>query len=439
MANQYQWLTYSQAKTTLAQRLADPGFLFWTNPEVGLYIIEALRTWNALTEMWNADYTFNTTNAAVWYNLATQAGSPRLQTVHDTDLYTLMQYHLLEPPTGGMWTGTSQFSITDFQGALQRRRDECLQYAACNLSIVSPLPSTPNQFRVILGDTILEPRRTRFIPDSTPTNFGKPVTLTREDRQAFDTFEADHLQTSAMPSSFSVVAGPPLSFDTDVAPNVPGFYELLALFSGNNFVPPQSTLVGLPDDWVWVAKWGAMADLLSRESEATDRMRAEFCLMRYMDGLKAIKQCNWLLNAEINGVPVDTPSLAEMDSYSPEWQENETWPTLVVAGMDFIAPVPVANPNQTNGVEVTLVGAAPIPILDGDFLQVSRDVFDAVLGYAQVLAMFKMGGSEFQDGKQLMTEFATAVLAQNKRTMSLGIFTDVLKSASRRQDENQER
>ena len=428
----FTWIRYLAARDILAQRLADPNKLFWSDAELGLYIIESLRTWNALTEFWNADFDFNSVSGSTWYNTGTQANSPRLRTVLDSDLYTMMQYHLLEPPTGGgAWTGTSQFSLSDLQGALQRRRDEVIQVSGCNITIVPPYNSVPNTFRTILNDNTLEAVRMRFIPETAPVDYGPPVTLTREDRRAFDAFEPDHLQTDAIPSSFSIVAGPPLMFDTDTAPNVPGVFELIAVLSGSVFNPPANSLLNVPDDWSWVCKWGALSDLLSRESEATDRLRAKFCLERYLDGLKAMEASNWILSGQINGVPVDTPSLAEMDAFSPEWQENETWPAIVVAGIDYLAPCPIAN---GTGVEITVVGNAPLPVADGDFVQVPRDVFDSVLSYAQVLATFKMGGSEFVDSLQLLAEFAKAAEEQNKRIADMALFSDVLKSQGKRQD-----
>jgi len=437
LAPQYTWIQFLEARNILAQRLADPNKIFWTDYELGLYIIEALRTWNALTETWNAEFVFTANWASVWYNTGTLTGSPRQRTVLDSDIYTIMQYHLLEPPTGGgTWKGTSQFSLADLQGALQRRRDEVIQSSACNLSLVSPYASTPNTFQIILTDNTLQPWRARFIPDSSAVNYGPPITLTREDRRAWDAFEPDHLQTDGSPGSWSVTTGPPLSLDVDVAPNVPGTYELISLLSGQTFAPPAGTPMGVPDDWAWVCKWGALSDLLSRESEATDRPRAAFCLQRYMAGLAAMKASNWLVTAQLNGVPVDTPSLAEMDVFSPEWQENETWPTLVVAGIDYIAPVPVNRSGQISSVELTVTGNAPIPILDSDFVQVSRDVFDSILNYAQVLAAFKQGGQEFEDTLQLLEEFGIAAEQANKRIANMGLFSDVLKAQGKRQDIN---
>lgn len=440
MAPEFTWITFLAARQVLAQRLADPNNIFWTDAENKLYLTEALRTFNALTEYWNADFQFQATSASVWYNLATQANSSRLQTVKDSDLYTLMQYHLLEQPTGGgTWTGTSQFALADLQGALQRRRDEVIQVSGCNMVQLPPQPSVPNSNRIQLPDTVLETRRARFIPSRSPTDYGPPITLTREDRAVFDAFEPDHLQEWTLPASWSEIAQPPLFLETDTAQNVPGVFDIIAVQSGPTFNPPTQTLLGVPDDWSWVCKWGALADLLSRESEATDRVRAQFCLQRYMDGLKAMRESNWLVSGEINGVPVDTVSLAEMDSFSNEWQDNESYPNVVVAGTDFIAACPVQTGRNQVGVDVTVVGNAPIPVLDTDFVQVSRDTFDAVISYAQVLANLKMGGADFTDSLQLMADFANTAMEVNKRLSKIGLFADVLRSESKRQNEAQER
>lgn len=434
MAGFFQWLQWSQAQAYLASRLADPSNIFWSQAENQLYLTEALRVWNALTETWNSDLAFGATSSNVWYNLSTLSGSPRIRTVTDVQIYTLMEYMLLEPASGGTWTGTSQFGISDLSGALQRRRDEVIQVSGCNLQNLPALPSTPGVRRTIFPDSTLEPIRMRFIPDS---SHGSPSTLSREDTIGFDAFESQHYQQTGTPRAWSVVTGPPLAMDVDVAPNTEGEYDPIVLYAGLPFNPPTATLIGVPDDWSWLPKWGALYDLLSRESEATDRQRADYCLKRYQDGLKIMKESNWLVNGRINGYAVSLPSLREMDAFSPEWENNAAaWPCLVQAGMDFIAPCPVA---PTTGVSCVVVGNAPIPVYPTDYVQVSRDVFDVILDYAQVLACFKMGGEDFMAAKDLEDHFYLAALETNKRLLNLGIFTDLVHSRGQKQNITQPR
>jgi len=417
-------VSYLQMVTDLSLRLADPNLLFWTKAELQLYLLEALRTWNALTEIWITALSFTSAPTPIWTDISQLAGSPRLRTLNDTDLYTVMQYHLLEPPSAGTWTGTSQFTIPDLQGALQRRRDEVIQLTACNLAQISPAYS--GVIRTALPNTLLEVVRARFVP-----NTGTPVTLTREDTQAFDHFNPGHLQATAVPTSFSLIAEPPLVLDLDTAPAGGAVFDIIGIQSGLAFNPPNSTLLGVPNDWSWVAKWGALADLLSRESEATDRLRADYCFKRYMDGIKIMQASNWLVSATIGGLPVDTPSMREMDAFANEWENDSTvWPVVVTAGMDLVAPAPTGTPAN---VVLNVIGNAPLPSLDGDCVSVLRDHYDAILDYAQVLASFKLGGAEFGATGDLEKKFFIAAQDQNKRLRSLGLYSDVLHQEGRRE------
>ena len=441
MAHQYQWLQLSTAQSLLAARLADPNFLFWTAGELTLYIQEALRTYNALTEVWLSDFVFNATLASgTWYDLSVATGSPRLRTLTDNDLITMMEYHLLEPPNGNAlpWGGTSQFDLNSLETALQQRRDAMIQMTGCNIARNSALAYTPGINRVTFDDTVLEPRRVRIVPAS---GFGlSGLTLSKEDMLSFDYFEPAHNLTPALPMAWSIVCGPPLAMDTDTAPNVAGVYDLIYLASGPTFAAGTQTLLGVPDDWAWVAKWGALADLLGRESEATDRERAAYSLNRFNEGIKIMQQSNWIVRALIAGVPVDTPSLAEMDWYSPEWEQNSAAMTsLISAGTDWVAPCPVATGSQSIGVLATLVGNAPVPVNATDYVQISRDTWDAVLDYAQHLAAFKMGGKEFSDTLPLYQNFQLRAVQENKRLLNMGLMTDVVHMQGRREDIEQER
>ncbi|SRR6266481_812285 len=426
----FSWVTFLQARQILASRLADPNNVYWTDQEIKYYIWESLQTFNALTEIWNQPYAFTATNAGTWYDTSQMNNSPRIRTTVDTNVYTIMEYHLLEPPTGATWTGTSQFALADLQGALQRRRDEIIQYAGCNLQNLPFLASAPLIRSLVFPDSTLEPRRVRFFPNS---GYGSPVTLAREDTLAFDRFSPGYINTHAAPEHWSVITGAPLEMEVDAIPNVPADYDVISLQCGTPFNPPTPTPMSIPDDWVWLAKWGALADLLGRESEATDRERADYCLKRYTAGLKVMQQSNWLVSGTIAGSPADTVPLAEMDGYSPEWQNNATaWPTLVIAGMDLVGVCP--TPATTTGVSVVIVGNAPLPMLDTDFVQISRDVLDVVLGYAQVLAAFKQGGEDFRSTQDLENDFLRLCVAQNKRLSQMGLFSDTVHLEGKRQD-----
>ena len=238
------------------------------------------------------------------------------------------------------------------------------------------------------------------------------------------------MQTSGTPNSWSVSSEPPLSFLVDNAPNVPGCYEIIALQSGPTFTPPTASLLGVPDDWAWVPMYGALADVLSKEAEATDKQRATYCLQRYTDGLEIMKNSNWLVKASANSAPVDTPSLQEMDDYAFGWEQSKNnIPTIVQAGVDLVSPVP-----GSGSIILTVVQNAPLLDSTGTYVQVSRDEWEAVLDYAHHVAMFKQAGTEFAETYDLLKNFFTSAESVNKRLLTYGIYTDVLKTQGQRQD-----
>jgi hypothetical protein len=67
-------------------------------------------------------------------------------------------------------------------------------------------------------------------------------------------------------------------------------------------------------------------------------------------------------------------------------------------------------------------------------VQVSRDVFDVILDYAQVLASFKMGGTDFTDTKPLEQNFYGYAVETNKRLSKMGLFADTVHLEGKRQD-----
>jgi hypothetical protein len=261
-------------------------------------------------------------------------------------------------------------------------------------------------------------------------------TLYRDDTVAQEFYEAPlYQQPSGTPQTFMLTSEPPLSWDVDIPPNQPGNYEAVVLESGAALSPPTPTLLGIPDDFAWVAEWGALADLLGRESEATDRERAAYCLRRYQDGLNLLLKTPWAMLAKVNGAACDMPSIAAMDRYSPEWDATPAsfGPCVVLGGIDFLA-APTGS-----GIGVTVLGNAPVPILDADYVQVSRSNWDTVLDLAQVFATFKQGGAEFQQALELEQRAIQACAAENSRLKSTGSFADILVQRGQAQDRNQER
>ncbi len=456
MAGTYQWLTMAQAVQQLGQRLAidttQPN-LFWSNAELQVYITTALRMYNSLTWTWRQDFVFNT--GQLWNSLAYLNGSPRQRTITDQYCYTELEYMLLEPASGSTWTGTSQFSISDLSQALQRRRDEMIQVSNCNQQLMPNIPLTPNTIRTLLPDNVIDVERIRFIPlGYIPGGYGTggygqggygvgnyttgqhPTTLYRDDTVAQEFFEAPlYQQTPGTPQTFSLSSEPPLSFQVDIPPAIEGTYEAVVLLSGAPFNPPTVTLLGIPNDFAWVLEWGALADLLGRESEATDRERADYAMKRYQDGLQLMLKTPWIELGKVNGQAVSIDSIVSLDRYDPEWDSNPTGfgPVIVAGGIDLIA-APVGS-----GIGCTVLANAPILDSTGTYVQISRSDADIMYDLAQSRSLFKIAGAEWKAGLELEKRAIQACMAENSRLKSQGMFSDLIDQRGGQQERDMNR
>jgi hypothetical protein len=455
VAGSYAWLKLSDAITQLGQRLniTPSTSSFWTAAELQAYIVTALRIFNSLTYTWRTDFNFQSTQ--VWNSLGFLPKSPRLRTLTDTDAYTELEYMLMEPPSGSVWSGTNQFQITDLSQALQRRRDEILQITNCNQQLMPNIPLTPNEIRTELPDNVIDVARVRYIPGGQLsggygtggygeggygtggfTNGPSPITLYRDDTVAQEFYEAPlYQQNSGDPQTFSLSSEPPLSWQVDIPPSQDGVYEAVVLQSGAPFNPPAATLLGIPNDFSYVLENGALADLLGKESESTDRERAAYCQKRYQDGLQLMLKTPWIELGRVNGQAVSIDSIVAADRYSPEWDSNPTGfgPMIVAGGMDF-----VAAPVNSN-VGLTVLGNAPVPSLPSDYLQVSRSDWEIVILLAQSRSLFKMGGGEWKAGLELEKEAILACANENSRLRSLGCFSDILVQRGAQQERDMNR
>lgn len=471
----------SLTDTLLADRLNSTGTDYWLRAEAQLYLAEALRTLNALTQQYIVDFTATyDPSSDIWQStgnslnafVGSNPTSPRTQTLTTTDLFTIVQYHLLEPPSGQTWTGTPQFTIADFAQSLQRRRDVVLQLTGCYIGPFADNFGLPlGSRRVYLPDStsrsILDIRRIRYVPATNlsltpPQDFGPPSTLYREDGLAFEYFENDFTVNNAdVPFAWDVLAGPPLALTFDAAANVPNTLDILAMISGGDLAPPTAAPLFMPDDWAWVLKWGMLSDLLRKDSEATDLERADYAEKRFQEGVQAMMELPWLLQARINNLPVDTPSVAEMDTFSYEWQSDpDAQLAIVRGGIDLFALSPNPQIDASGGygdggygdggyggtgsqqvsVTMSLVGNMPIPTADDQFVQISRDQQDYVLDYAQHLSYFKQGGFEFAESTRVLYKsFIQGAITTNKRLDLSGIFASTLRPPVSRQDANDPR
>lgn len=116
----YSQITQAQFIAALAERLQDTGNVYWSQAELRLYLAEALHTWQAMTGWYRSRVQVPVAAGMQWYDLGRY-------TLKDTDVLSVILYHLLEPQlSSGAWAGSEQFDLNLIRQSMQNRLDKFL-------------------------------------------------------------------------------------------------------------------------------------------------------------------------------------------------------------------------------------------------------------------------------------------------------------------------
>jgi hypothetical protein len=271
----------------------------------------------------------------------------------------------------------------------------------------------------------------------------KPSVLWPEDTFAEQSYEAlytlNPAGTPGLPSTYLLSTQPPLSFDTNCPPAFAGSYELLTVEAGAALSFGNPVTFTVPDDWTPAIKWGALADLFSRESNAQDPLRAQYCETRYRQMCTILRDAApALLAMRINNVPAQVSSVRGSDLYNTSWEGADPGVPLSVnySGMNLFALSPPADTGINSvpyDMTVTVVENAPIPTLDADLVQVAREDLDCILDYCVHVAALKMGGADFSSTVPLFQRFMKQAALYNRKLSELGEYTDTLMAMATRE------
>lgn len=426
----YSWLTFTQAKLALANRLSDVGKVFWLDAEVGGYLLESLRTWNSIAQFYRDRTTFNTQPGIAFYDLTLETNPnsstggtgmgannpPALlgYTLTDRDLITDIEYHLIEPITTDFTLATpsltEQFTLNDIVRAIERRRNLFLLLTGLNLShsqVVYTGDRTP------LSDSIQMVRRVSWLNSE-----GVYTPLWRENEESANFLHPGWAINGEKPIAYSMFQPPPVTIQVIPISDDIGTLDLVTVNNPIDLNEVTEVLLNIPDDWAWVVKWGALADLLGRDGQAFDPVRSEYCEKRFEEGVRFALLGATINQAVLDGITVAPSDLNDFDSLSPTWQNtsvatDSNLTDIAILGRNLVAlsPVPDANPHS---IQLDIVRNMPIPVAGGDFIQIGREHFDAILDYATHLAMFKVGGAEFTATQGLANNFLQQAMFHNQ-------------------------
>jgi hypothetical protein len=427
----YTFMLWGALKQQLAQRLSITltATSFWTDTELGLILAEALRTYGSITQFWKERGVFNTVAGTPFYDLTLQLPALLGQTLTDRDMILQLQYALMENKgisSQSSWLGTEQFTLDDLTQALQRRRNQLLVETGIMLTNSQPaVPPSPIG-RVPLDQSVIDVRWASWVgldDDGDPVYYR----LQRSDEFALNAFTRGWAQNASRPTEYSVAVTPPVSLQLAPPPNDVGSLDMLSVNAGANFDPANSaTRLGIPDDLAWVLKWGALADLFARAGLSQDLLRARYCEMRWRQGVEIARMQSPLMNAQIQGSEIQISSLEDLERFDTTyWRNTSDQPTKVgVCGYNMIALSKV--PDAVYSVTGDVARKAPIPVNDGEYVQMSKEELDVILDYAEHVAVSKQGGDTLTNSLPLMNNFYRMASIRNQRMRANAAFFDAL-------------
>jgi len=418
----YTYFTLGAARTELAARLEDPNYVYWTIPELNDLIVEAIRTWQALTATYKQRASFQISpgggvGGSAFYDLANLPSGILGFFVTDQHIVNMTLAALLEPPLTPFWTGTGQFTFAQITQALQNRIHRWLGDTGADMTRQLQTVQPADGARIFLPESVLDVRRAAWMDAN-----GLYTTLWRDDQYAMQAFRhpLGNFTPAEPPAVWGKFTIPPVGVEVYPPPITPGAIETLVVDSGPEIgqtpaaVAQTPVSLRIPEDYVWGMLFGALSDLLSADGPARDPERAVYAESRYQESVELYRLNPVLLQTQINGVGIWTGSVFEMDGFLASWQSTFCVPYFAgMAGRNLVAFGPV--PNNVYGVTMDLVANIPVPYSDGDFIQVDRGALNPLLDYAQHLACFKMAGAEFKATDKLRKNFYTAAALENSR------------------------
>jgi hypothetical protein len=437
----YTYLTLAEARAQLSTRLEDPSFVYWQPAELNALIVEAIRTWQALTNTFKqrAEFTI-TRNGGIggssFYDL--NSILPNFQfSFTDLQLLQMTMAALLEPPLTPDWVGTGQFLFSQIQDSLQNRINEWLGDTGANVTRnVQTVDTGPTGARVFLPESVLDVRRAAWANQR-----GVYSTLWRDDEFAQQAFRfGGNLTPADPPVTWAKFVIPPVGIEVYPIPANPGQLETLVVDAGPQIGPDPATIISsptvlaIPEDFVWGIVFGALSDLCSNDGPMRDLDRSQYAESRYQESVELYKLNPTLLMSQIDGVQVWTGSVFEMDAFLASWQAKPDEPRFVgMAGRNLVAFGP--TPSSTHSVVVDVVGNIPLPVSDSDFLQVDRGAINPLLDYAQHLASWKMAGVEFHNTDKLRVNFYRQAALENQRITQGSFYRSAMQLPAFRQQQ----
>lgn len=402
----YTHTTFAEMKDRLAELLGDPTQTFYSNAELGRYIVEALQWWGLTAQYFRESARLTTVAGQAFYDLTEDVydstGTTLLQSLTITDRQAIndILYHLMEPQITDWtapWAGSEQFSLEELTQMVEENRDSLLKMSGC-LLYPSEYVVAGGQQRVFLDEDVVQVVRASIEEDG---GDGPLVMWAIDQTQAqgtsFSSFPA-----LGRPKSYATSYTPVLATDIFPAARTQATIECSVIRAGERLDPTlAATILEFPDDAVWIIKYAAIDDLVGGDGLGRAPEWSQYMEQRWQRGLQDLKGYQSIVWSTVGGRRMTISSLAELDAQRPTWQQSQGTPRSIhLLNWNRFAINPV--PDGEYILELEIVRKAPLPSADDDYIQVGREQIDALLDYAQHIAMIKCQGAELTQSIPLL-------------------------------------
>jgi hypothetical protein len=408
-------ISFATAISELLFRLGDSGGVHWTVAECQRYLLESLRVWNAITFFSRSRGSFSTTAGQTFYDLPTVLPSLRAYTLKDADLVTDLEYQLEEPVATSTWLGTPMFNLSILTQVLQRRRDRFLFETGAVVTHETNAVTPDANGRVALVADAFTVRRAAWVSGGITTALMRD---TEWGLNAYNRAWRTPVGASAVsPKAYSVGVTPPLTVQLAPPPTAVGVIDYLALIIGSTLNPAAGVLLGIPDDYAWVVKWGALGDLFNAPGPSNDPIRAKIAQTMWELGVKMSTRAAVVLDGIIATNLVRITGINEADTFKRSWQNTTGVPSTVLSvSQNLIGLSPVPDNLGPYTVTLDVVRNQPVPVLLTDcFFEGGVELTAALIDYAEFLARFKEGPEQAQEAMQLLESFLNETKTQEAR------------------------
>jgi hypothetical protein len=426
-------------KSQFFDRIGDSSRSFWTDDEANILLNEALYTFGAISQSWKNQIEIKTTVAQNFYDITADLFAEQELTGFNLTYQFILDainFHLIE----NISLVNPISEITNLAEILKFARNRVNQYqyeTGLILSRKEFIMNPPNDNAVVIDDEVIDIIRVGYIAFDELQNPDETHVLNRTDEDSVGQFYRNAFnETTDIPTFYASILG---NLNTIKVYPLPANLGALDIISINGI--PASTILALgtkiniPDNLVPYIKWGVLADIYSKDGVAYNPPMSTYCEERWREGVIIGINYSSILEAKLNGLPIQLDSISSLDNNQVGWQNIIDQPSLIaLAGYNIFATN--CKPDEVYSLLLFSITNAYIPANDDDFIDVKLEYIESLLDYCIHLANVKNGAEMLQLTNNERESFIRVGIKHNHRLVKRGHNFESMMKKVKRQTED---